>query len=125
MLLILTYINTSQIHGTGLFAGAPIPKGTKIWQHVPELETSIDPALVPSYPPSVQHYIKRYSYPHPTRDGWWEIEGDNGRFINHSEIPNTNFTDPVAGYAHADIAEGEEITCNYGEYYPAFKSVWE
>lgn len=125
MILVPTYIATSAIHGIGLFAAAPISRGTKIWQHIPELETSIDPSLIAGYPLTVQHYIRRYGYPHPTRDGWWQIEGDSGRFINHSETPNTDFTDPLAGYARAGIAQDEEILCNYGEYYPDFKSVWE
>ena len=42
------------------------------------------------------------------------LEMDNGRFMNHWANRNTDFTDPVVGWAIRDIAEGEEITCNYG-----------
>jgi len=44
---------------------------------------------------------------------------DNTRFINHSPTPNTDNTMPVT-YAARDIAEGEEITCDYGEFCESF-----
>lgn len=59
-------------------------------------------------------------YPHMTRQGFTVLEFDNGRFMNHSPAPNTDFRDPETGWAVRDIAAGEEITCDYGEFDPGF-----
>jgi SET domain-containing protein len=55
-----------------------------------------------------------------TREGITVLEFDNGRFMNHSDAPNTDFTDPDTGWAIRDIAAGEEITCNYRDFDPSF-----
>ncbi|MFZ4541247.1 MAG: SET domain-containing protein [Rickettsiales bacterium] len=122
-MIVATYISSSPIHGTGLYTAAPIVKGTKIWEHMDGLEVVVDPALLPGYPSPVQHYLTRYCYPHPTQKGKWVLDGDNGRFFNHSETPNTDFTNPMAGYALRDIAKDEELTCNYHEFAPGFEFV--
>ena len=44
------------------------------------------------------------------------LEIDNARYMNHSKTPNTDFSDPEIGLAIKDIAVGEEITTDYGEY---------
>jgi hypothetical protein len=49
------------------------------------------------------------------------VELDNGRFMNHSEHPNTRFDDPDAGFALRRIRAGEELTCNYSEFDPTFE----
>ena len=49
------------------------------------------------------------------------LDADNGRHMNHSEAPNTDFRDLKLGYAIADIEPGEEITCNYAEFEPEFE----
>ena len=41
-------------------------------------------------------------------------------YMNHSLAPNTDFRIFDKGYALADIARGEEITCNYHEFDPDF-----
>ena len=43
---------------------------------------------------------------------------DNGRIMNHSLRPNTDFRVFDKGYAVTDIAEGDEITSNYHEFDP-------
>ena len=50
-------------------------------------------------------------------------EVDNGRFMNHDEQPNTDFTNPTVGFATRDIAKGEELTCNYSEFAPGFEFI--
>ena len=55
------------------------------------------------------------------RDGFVVLELDNGRFMNHSLKPNTDFTRPDVGYAIADIHPGEELTCNYFEFDRTFQ----
>ena len=49
------------------------------------------------------------------------LDCDDGKFMNHSEQPNTDFRVFDKGYALTDIAVGEEITCNYYEFDPAFR----
>jgi uncharacterized protein len=49
------------------------------------------------------------------------IETDNGRFMNHSEYPNTDFTRSDVAFAIMDIPEGTEITCDYGEFEPVYR----
>ena len=123
MMLVPTYIKSSPIHGVGLYAAEPIAKGTKIWEHMEGLEVVIDPAHIPTYPATVQFYLHRYTYPHPKKPGMWVLDGDNGRFFNHSETPNCDFTEPMVGYALADIAKDQELTCNYHEFAPGFEFI--
>jgi uncharacterized protein len=98
MMLVATSVRASAIEGVGVFAVDFIPAGTPIW--------ALDE----------QDYFTRYGYPHMERDGFVVLELDNGRFMNHSLKPNTDFTRPDVGYAIADIHPGEEITCNYFEF---------
>ena len=63
-------------------------------------------------------FVDRYGYPHTTKPGLTILELDNGRFMNHTPEPNTDFRNPAAGYAIRDIAEGEEITCDYEQFAP-------
>ena len=68
-------------------------------------------------------YIARYSYPHLEMPGVVVVDSDNGRFMNHSMQPNTDFRVFDKGYALVDIAAGEEITCNYHEFDPGFREL--
>ena len=66
-------------------------------------------------------FIERYGYPHMTRPGIIVLEFDNGRFMNHSDMPNTDFRNAEMAWATRDIDAGEEITCNYAEFDPSFE----
>lgn len=123
MMLVPTYLAISDIHGVGLFSAEPIVKGTHVWEHMVGLEVVIDPAKLPTYPEPVQLYLKRYCYPHPLEAGKWVLDGDNGRFYNHSEDPNCDFKQPMFGIAIRDIAKGEELTCNYNDFDPGFEFI--
>ena len=37
--------------------------------------------------------------------------------MNHSDTPNTDFSEYGGGTAARNIAAGEEITCDYHEFY--------
>jgi hypothetical protein len=52
------------------------------------------------------------------------VDSDNGRFMNHSLSPNTDFRIFDKGYALVDIARGDEITCNYYEFDPTFAGLF-
>lgn len=72
-------------------------------------------------PAHMQDYVARYSYPHLEIDGVRIVDCDDGKFMNHTERPNTDFRVFDKGYAIVDIAAGEEITCNYFEFDPDFR----
>jgi hypothetical protein len=121
MMLVATYVAPSPIEGVGVFAAEPIPAGTLIWQLAPGLDRLIPRSEVESLPPLFQEFVERYSYPYPHDPERLIVELDNGRFMNHSDAPNTIFSDPDAGYTIRDIAPGEELLCNYAEFDPSFE----
>jgi SET domain-containing protein len=53
------------------------------------------------------------------------LDGDNGRYMNHSLAPNTDFRIFDKGYALVDIAQGDELTCNYHEFDPTFTGFFD
>ena len=120
MMLIPTYLAQSAIHGSGLFAGEPIPKGTKIWEFLPGLDVEIDANHLQHPNAAISAYLNRYSYPHHLDAGKIILDGDNGRFMNHSDTPNTDVATPSVGFARVDIPAGTELTCDYGEFAPGF-----
>jgi SET domain-containing protein len=120
MLLISTYLAPSSIEGIGVFAGEPISRGRLIWNLNPKFDVFVHPYEMDGLPPHMQDYVTRYSYPHLEMPGVIILDSDNGRFMNHSLEPNTDFRIFDKGYALADIAVGEELTCNYHEFDPGF-----
>jgi len=120
MLLISTYVAPSAIEGLGLFAGEPVSRGSLIWSLNPKFDIFVHQTEIGVLPPHVQSFLIRYSYPHLEMPGYRVIDVDNGKYMNHSLAPNTDFRIFDKGYALSDIAEGEEITCNYHEFDPDF-----
>ena len=93
----------------GVFAVDFIPAGTPIWALDERFDKVFTEEEVAGFPKNIQDYFTRYGYPHMERDGFVVLELDNGRFMNHSTEPNTDFTRPDVGYAIADIHPGEEL----------------
>jgi SET domain-containing protein len=121
MLLIPNYVGPSTIEGVGVFAAAPIKKGTAIWSLDDRFDQVLSAADVAALGDEQRRFVERYGYTHTTRPELIVLEMDNGRFMNHASQPNTDFTDPAVGWTIRDIAEGEEITCNYAEFEPGFE----
>ena len=115
-MLVRTYVSNSEIEGIGIFAEEPIRAGSLIWRTDPKFDINFTREDIDQLEPHMRFFVLRYSYPHMTIPGIWVLESDNGRFMNHSETPNTDFTRLEEGYAIRDIAVGEEITCNYFEF---------
>lgn len=115
MLLVPTFATASAIQGVGLFAAAPIARGTLIWRFEPAFDRIIPEAEFARLPEVARAFVERYGYVTPQIPGGWVVSLDNTRFINHSADPNTDNTRPET-FAARDIAEGEEITCDYGEF---------
>lgn len=120
MMLIKSYVAPSGIHGNGLFAAEDIKSGAKIWEFMDGLEVLIEAASLATLPEAVRDYLECYSYPHYFDKNMLVLDGDHGRFMNHNELPNTDFKSPASGYAMRDIAAGEELTCNYRDFVPDF-----
>jgi SET domain-containing protein len=122
MLLINSYVAASDIEGVGVFAVEPIKSGALIWRLEPWLDRLIGLSTVDIYPAHFKQFLERYAYQLEGYEDLLVLEGDNGRFMNHSETPNTSYREIVKGYALQDIAAGEELTCDYAEFDPAFRA---
>ena len=121
MLLVDTFVGPSVIEGVGVFAAEPIRAGRIIYRFDPLFDRLISQAELTLFPESLRSFILRYTYPHPSDQQFLVLDVDNGRHMNHSLNPNTDFRDATFGYAIRDIGPGEEITCNYAEFEPAFE----
>jgi SET domain-containing protein len=120
MLMISTYLAPSAIEGLGVFAAEPVQRGQLMWSLNSKFDIFIQVSEIESYPPHMQDYISRYTYTHLEMAGVVILDCDNGKFMNHSLKPNTDFRIFDTGYALTDIAPGDEITCNYHEFDPGF-----
>ena len=121
MLLVETFVGPSTIEGVGVFAVSRIRKGTKLWAFHEAFDHLIPEANVAALPTEVQHFLERYGYRTPEFPGFFVIETDNGRFMNHSPAPNVEFVGQSAGYATRTIEAGAELTCDYNALEPGFK----
>jgi SET domain-containing protein len=120
MMLVRTFVASSAIQGLGVFAGEFIPAGRQLWMLNPKFDIFVHVHEIAMLPAHMQDYVARYSYPHLEISGVRILDCDDGKFMNHSEQPNTDFRVFDKGFAIADIAVGKEITCNYSEFDPAF-----
>lgn len=120
MLLISTYVAPSTIQGLGVFVDEYVPRGSLIWKYNPKFDILVNELELGALPPHVQMFIGRYSYPHLEMEGHRVIDVDNGKYMNHSLTPNTDFRIFDVGYSLVDLAPGDEITCNYHEFDPDF-----
>ena len=112
MMLVNTFVAASKIEGVGIFTAEPISKGTVVWSFDPMFDRLIPVADYESARPLVRTFLDKYSYPWSAKPGFLVFETDNGRFMNHSETPNLDFSELGGGKALRDIAVGEELTCN-------------
>ncbi len=119
MLLVQTKIGPSPIHGIGIFADEFIPKGTRIWEYRSGVDSKLSEAFVRSLPAPAQTHMRNYAYKNRVT-GEYVLCGDDARFFNHSDTPNTEDLDDsvlVEGegvtIAARDIQPGEEIVSDY------------
>ena len=119
MLCVKTKTGLSPIHGIGLFADEPIPKGTVIWKFLPGFDLALTPEQILSFPKLVQIYLYKYTYK-DMRTKEYYFCSDDAKYFNHSEDPNTSDgeTKDSEGFTIAarDIAIGEELTADYGSF---------
>ena len=119
MLLVPTRLAPSRIHGLGVFALAPIAKGTAVWRFATGLDMEFSPDIVDGLPEHVRSFFSHYGY--LDRNVKRIILCfDDARFVNHSDTPNiaTDYAQDRYGLdvALRDIAAGEEITMDYAGF---------
>jgi SET domain-containing protein len=116
MMLIPTQARPSAIHGLGLFAVAPVPRGTPIWRFEPGFDREFTSAQFAALPPLAQQHLRWFAF-REDANGHWVLGGDLSIFMNHAAQPNTGSPANVSGLvttvALRDIAAGEELTCDY------------
>lgn len=115
MLRVKTFLAPSAIHGMGLFAGEFIAKGTVVWAHDLGLDTLVDLRDLPETLQTAKQFILHYGYRAAEDVPIFVLCMDDARFMNHCAEPNTE--EKAYRYvANRDIAEGEELTCDYGTF---------
>ena len=116
MLTVRTKIGPSKIAGIGLFADEPIKKGTVVWKLNPLIDTLLTKEQADTLSASSKEQFYNYAYL-DKKYGKYLLCGDDGRFFNHSSDSNCDETMADQTTALRDIAKGEELTVNYGEFY--------
>ena len=120
MMIVSCYVGPSEIEGVGVFAAEAIKAGQPIWRLDERFDLKLTESEIAELAPPMREYVERYGYPHMTEPGFTVVEFDHGKFMNHTDAPNTDFRDAYTGYAIRDIAPGEELTTNYAEFDPGF-----
>ncbi|HET9597452.1 MAG TPA: SET domain-containing protein [Anaeromyxobacteraceae bacterium] len=113
-----TYLAPSRIHGTGLFAGEDIPRGTVVWRRDPTLDIELTEEQIEALAPPSREQVVKYTYLDIVRRTF-VLCGDDARFFNHEEAPNClDYPDADGGttVAARDIRAGEELTSDYGKF---------
>lgn len=111
-----TKITISSIPGAGLgcFAEEFIPAGTMIWEFSHGFDKCFTEKELQMVSRIEREFLEKYSYKH---GGDYFLCVDNGRFINHSDSPNTwESKESQATYSLTDIRPGEEILSDYRNF---------
>jgi uncharacterized protein len=117
MLLVKAYLAPSSVDGIGLFAGEPIAKDTIIWTFDSRIDRLFSLEERECLPELLRTFLRTYSYPRYPGASEFVLDGDHARFMNHSKTPNTcNLGSNTI--AARDIIIGEELLCDYEEFYP-------
>ena len=128
----------SRIHGNGVFAAAPLRKGTRLIQYKGLLRSHDEVDRVYADEIDTGHTFLFTLNDRYVIDA--NVDGNDARWINHSCDPNCESTvdedeggdpakDRVFIEAMRQIKEGEELTYNYGiklaeAHTPAMKKLW-
>lgn len=97
--------------GFGVFATRPIPKGSVVWARDP-LDRELTPREVMQLHQELRERSDRYCY--RNSQGHFILCWDHTRYVNHSFTPNCITTPFHLELAVCDIAEGEQLTNDYG-----------
>lgn len=114
MMMVDTEVRESTIHGLGVFLKEPVRKGALLWRFDPRIDRVYAEDEIAGLPAHMQEYLRTYSTWHEAT-GLYVLCGDNGRYVNHSDQPNTVSAGACFGddYAAEDLAAGAEWTSDY------------
>ncbi|MEZ4423415.1 MAG: SET domain-containing protein-lysine N-methyltransferase [Gemmatimonadota bacterium] len=113
MFLIPTVLRRSPIHGTGVFAAADVPAGTRVWEFTSGIDWEMTADQLEAFPEPFRGWLSDLVY--QTDDGMYVLCGDAGRYMNHSFEPNCDDREDGT-WANRDITAGEELTCDYRSF---------
>lgn len=116
MLCVKTTIKPSDISGIGLFADEFIPKKTVVWKFEPSIDLLLSEGEILKLSKPSQKQFYNYAFL-DNAHGKYMLCGDDGRFFNHSDMPNCDDRHPDVTYAIRDIQPGEELSVNYKVFY--------
>lgn len=114
MLLVDAVVGPSSIQGLGLIANQFVPEGTNVWVFAEGFDIELTDEQLQRLSAAARAQALRYSYRYPGTSTHL-LCGDDARFTNHSDTPNTRCRDEFT-YATRDIQPGEEITSDYAEF---------
>ncbi len=111
MLIVKTFLGSSDINGIGCFADEFIPMGSVIWKLEKDFDAVFSVDEFNQLPEIAQIHINHFAY-FNEEDGGYVLCSDNAKFFNHSSDPNT-WDEPSLTIAKRDIKQGEEIVSDY------------
>lgn len=97
--------------GYGVFATAPIPRGTVLWV-LCFLDRILTPAELAALPLPYLPMVEKYAYVNADQNQ--VLCWDHARYLNHSCRPSMRGLGSEFEIAVRDIARGDHITCEYG-----------
>lgn len=118
-MMVRAYLAPSAIEGLGVFSHEPIRKGQLVWLFDPRFDVCFFKDDLAAAPVHFQEFLDRYCYDHPTDPDRIVLDCDEGRFMNHADLPNVDLSNPSRGVATCGIPAGTELTCDYNQFCPA------
>lgn len=113
----------SAIHGVGVFAVMPIPKGTLLFVHADAsgLDVFVPDEDVQALPQPIRKLYTDFAV--QQANGNWAApkcmdDISVGWYVNHSKEPSISINESWEYRALRDIAAGEEIVVDYDTYSP-------
>jgi SET domain-containing protein len=113
MMLVHCRLGRSEIEGLGVFAAEAITTGSEVWRFDPRFDLLVRREDLARAPAPTRAFFARFAYEIASHPGCLALDGDDGRFMNHSDTPNLDFSRPGMAVALRDIAAGEELTSDY------------
>ncbi len=110
-------LDTSKLHGIGLFAAENVQKGQLVYTASPVLDLNITQEQFDALNESEQQEIRWWGF--EVEPGIWHVDFDVSKFINHSydsTVTQDQHTKEAHLIAVRDIEAGEELTQNYLEF---------
>ena len=120
MFVVKTTLQSSPLHGVGVFAAEDIPAGTVVWRWILGFDQEWGPEAYEALPEVARSCLKQRGW--PTDRGTWRMCADHSVFTNHADQPNTIVgSDEDEDVPARDIRAGEEMTCDYRAFSAWYK----